>query len=129
MDAWTVLERSWTQQLILPLLLVLAAGNQLTLGRCGPRIILTGLLGCERWWGTSCHDDYWVSWILVLTAMTMLVMAMFFNSNLQWSMQLQSIARISKAIGNSNTLLLPIAFQWQFTRSSSDEHEDGWRPR
>ena len=28
MDAGAVLERSWTQQLILPFLLVLAAGNQ-----------------------------------------------------------------------------------------------------
>ena len=96
MDAGAVLERSWTQQLILPFLLVLAAGNQLTLGRCGPRIILTGLLGCERWWGTSCHDDYWVSWILVLAAMAMLVMATHFTSNLQQSLLMKRLPEFQR---------------------------------
>ena len=42
MDAGAVLERSWTQQLILLFLLVLAAGNQLTSRRGGSRNILTG---------------------------------------------------------------------------------------
>ena len=42
MDARVSAERSWTQQLILLFLLVLAAGKQLTLRRGGSRNILTG---------------------------------------------------------------------------------------
>ncbi len=118
MDAGAVLERSWTQQLILPFLLVLAAGNQLTLRRGGPRIILTGATRLRAMMGPAATTGGWhqacepVCSISVRQDLFQMICAQATVGQVgscywaRWQMVMATPCCRSPFNGNGNTLLL-----------------------